>query len=184
MCKCNGWDFWETSLLPFYYPRRESRVTLGVRRGKVYASSRTNRFGRLLVLDAMIKNASASGLLKRIFFPKEGLITVLAAMALFGATSLTHAADASCQVWLVSTRGMPHCGVPDPTLEGISYWRWDEECRWSSADAEQFQAADDASVPTVVYIHGNRTDADYAVIGGWYVYRFIKAAAGVAPFAS
>ena len=50
------------------------------------------------------------------------------------------------------------------------------------ADAEAFQAADDATQPTVVFIHGNRTDADEAVWKAWYAYESIRAETNCQPF--
>ncbi len=106
---------------------------------------------------------------------------MLSALALCCA-SLARAADALPQVWLVSTRGAPHCGDLDTKLEDVCYWRMDEECQWSSADTEAFQATDDASVPTVVFIHGNRTDANEAITKAWYVYELIRVQTGDRPF--
>ena len=84
------------------------------------------------------------------------------------------AAETSQAVWLVSTRGAPHCGGLDESLDTLRYWRLTEDCDWTPADAKDFQAADDVAGPTVVFIAGNRTDADDAVVKGWYVYEAIQ----------
>jgi len=87
------------------------------------------------------------------------------------------AADPPQAVWLVSTRAAPHCGVLDDSLETLRYWRLTEDCDWSAVGAKDFRAADNAAVPTVVFIPGNRTDTDDAVVKGWYVYEAIRSQA-------
>ena len=57
----------------------------------------------------------------------------------------------------------------------LDYWRLDDRCQWVAADAKTFRASDDPAVPTVVSIHGNRTDADDAVEKGWNIYQSIRA---------
>ena len=82
--------------------------------------------------------------------------------------------ECASQVWLVSTRGAPHDGVPGQALPQLDYWRLDEQSEWSAADAAMFRASDDPAVPTVVFIHGNRSDADEAVEKGWCTYQSIR----------
>ena len=48
--------------------------------------------------------------------------------------------------------------------------------------AGNFPAGDDPATPTVVYIHGNRTDADEAAGNGCYVDRAIQCQAAGRPF--
>jgi esterase/lipase superfamily enzyme len=56
------------------------------------------------------------------------------------------------------------------------------DCGWSAADARDFHAGDDLPMPTVVFVHGNHTDADDAVTKGWYVYQTICSQAAGKPF--
>ena len=63
-------------------------------------------------------------------------------------------------------RRTPHCGDLGAAPPSLCYWRLDDDCQWSPADAAEFRATDDAAMPTVVFIHGNRTDADEAVDEG------------------
>ena len=107
---------------------------------------------------------------------------MLAAVAWLCLASHAHAADASDQVWLISTRNAPHCGDLDATPQDFHYCRLDEDGQWLPADAATFQAADDATRPTVVFIHGNRTDAEEAVCKAWYVYESIRAETACRPF--
>ncbi len=111
-----------------------------------------------------------------------GLHPFLLAALLLGAAVQARAADAPQQVWLISTRSAPHCGDLDSAPPNINYWRMDEACRWSPAEPEAFQTTDDDAVPTVVFIHGNRTDADEAVTKAWYVYNLIRAETAGRPF--
>ena len=92
------------------------------------------------------------------------------------------AADAPQQLWVVSTRNAPNCGDLDATLQSLRYCRMNDDCQWSSADAESFSATDDLAVPTVVFIHGNRTDADDAVWKACYTYGVIRAESAGRPF--
>jgi hypothetical protein len=106
------------------------------------------------------------------------LAPILVALLLAGAV---RAADAPRQVWLVSTRDPGHCTASDDAAEAIRYWRLNDDCGWSSANAEEFGGEAPAS-PTVVFIHGNQTDADEAVSKGLYAYEAICAETGGRPF--
>jgi hypothetical protein len=91
-------------------------------------------------------------------------------------------ADASPQVWIVSTRCEPHDDGLDPSPQCLRYSRLDDDCQWSPSDAETFHAGDDPAIPTVVFIHGNRTNAAQAVKKGWYVYEVLRSAGAYRPF--
>jgi hypothetical protein len=103
---------------------------------------------------------------------------LLVLVLLLGIASPLCAADNRPDVWLVSTRSAPHCGDLDAGLQCLSYWHMDDSCEWSASDAGAFQAADDVATPTVVFIHGNRSDAQDAVEEGWSVYQRIREATG------
>lgn len=110
-------------------------------------------------------------------------LALLAVLAiLFGAVAHAQTVDAASQVWLLSTREAPHCGDPEPTLSSLRYWRLDDDCQWSPAEAETFHTNQDETLPIVVFIHGNRTDADEAVEKGWFVYECIRAETAGRPF--
>jgi len=102
----------------------------------------------------------------------------LAVILLLGVGAGARADEAPPQVWLVSTRSAPHCGDLDGTLQTLQYWRLGDDRQWSAADAKAFRATDDAARPTVVFIHGNRTDADDAVDKAWCIYDSIRAQTG------
>jgi hypothetical protein len=72
------------------------------------------------------------------------------------------------EVWCVSTRGLgcPNCEQPQ-----LCVCQHDCEAgRWNTSSLENFLAADDATKPTVIWIHGNRLDANYVRSQGISVY--------------
>jgi hypothetical protein len=101
---------------------------------------------------------------------------------LLGGASAAHADDEPHPMWLISTRSAPRCGDLDAAPQELQYWRSDGRCRWIAADAQAFRTTDDTAVPTIVYIHGNRTDADEAVTKSRYTYEVIRAEAADRPF--
>jgi Alpha/beta hydrolase of unknown function (DUF900) len=107
-------------------------------------------------------------------------VALFSAILLAGAAAC--AADTSRQVWLVDTRDAAHCVCRNDAATAIRYWRMNDDCGWSSADAKDFHAGDELSTPTVVFVHGNRTDADDAVTKGSYVYQTICSEAADKPF--
>ena len=102
----------------------------------------------------------------------------LLVILLLGFWGRARADEAPPQVWLVSTRSAPHCGDLDGTLQTLQYWLLGGDRQWSAADAKAFRATDDAARPTVVFIHGNQTDADEAVEKAWCIYDSIRAQTG------
>lgn len=84
------------------------------------------------------------------------------------------AADAggSSEVWILSTRRLAggECGdggQPD-------YWRLDASGAWAPADEASLLAATPGPIPTVVFIHGNRWDADRATAEGLAFFEQLK----------
>ncbi len=100
-------------------------------------------------------------------------------LLLGGAASAT---DAPQQVWLLSTRCVSGCGGADDAVRQFCYWRLGDDCDAEPADAQDFRAADDPALPTVVFIHGNNTNAAEAVMKGCFVYESIRAEAGGKAF--
>jgi hypothetical protein len=105
---------------------------------------------------------------------------LIAAIVLLGA--IAEASAAAQQVWLISTREVTCSDNADEGPQAFSYWRLDGDCQWVAADARQFYASDDAAVPTVVFIHGDKTDGAQAVEKGWYVYESIREQVGDRAF--
>jgi len=87
----------------------------------------------------------------------------------------------SCSLWLISTRAAPHCGQLDDATQSLDYWRMDDDGCWSPSDAAAFHASHHPAAPTVVFLHGNRTDADEAIAKGCDVLGSIQSAADGRP---
>ncbi len=106
-----------------------------------------------------------------------------AVLPLLWAAPLPAAASAPCgQVWLLSTREAPLCGDLESGRAAIQYWQLAPDASWQPADAGAFHRSDDAAVPTTIFIHGNRTDAQTAVEHGWCIYQHMLQAAAGRPF--
>jgi hypothetical protein len=111
------------------------------------------------------------------------LITHTAVFALAAETSTTPAT--LTQVWLINTRSAPGCGDWEADLSKITYWRLDESTgcgQWQASDAAKFQASAVPGVPTIVLIHGNGTDEDWAVRHGNELYGLMRQQACGRPF--
>jgi len=118
---------------------------------------------------------------------------VVTAMAVFIAEKAMAADAPSQQVWLLSTRQAPRQGNLEAADEPIKYWRHsgnqqsgNQQCdfnqRWEPALAKDLIEQTDPAVPTVVFIHGNRSNLNDAVSGGWPVYRHLQRCAEGRPF--
>lgn len=102
--------------------------------------------------------------------------SLLANSPLAACAAETSAAPAT-EVWLISTRSAPGCGDLEAGLAQITYARLDESCgcgKWQASDAGAFQATAAPGLPTTVFIHGNGTDADWAVRHGKELYGLMK----------
>lgn len=92
-------------------------------------------------------------------------------------------ADAPCDdVWLINTRCLPHGDSLDTTLQGLDYQRRDPLQGWSPSDARTFRQQTSKSVPTIIFVHGNWTDACEAVEKADAAYAAIRAQVGDRPF--
>ena len=114
-------------------------------------------------------------LCRRVFRVVCGTAAILICSTLLG--SETPRGD----VWLVSTRAAAHCGAVTLVSQPISYWRLDEHCCWQEATLAAFDAANaDDPCPTFVFIHGDRADADDALVAAGPVRCALQA--GKRPF--
>lgn len=73
------------------------------------------------------------------------------------------------QFWVVSTRHLAcNAGVTETLPDfRVQYFA---QNRWHDGDAQMFLAHDDPARSTVIYVHGNRFDADQALASGWESY--------------
>jgi len=152
MCKCNGRVFWETSPLSFRLPHNP------------FLSYNFRETRQTLTVEA-----------KMTMQRRSRLIHLFLALAVAFSLGAAVRAEAPQDIWLVSTRDAAHCGRLDETLDTLGCWRLTDSCEWSPADAAD--CSGDCSTPTVVFVHGNRTDADDAVAKGWCVRDAIRSAA-------
>jgi hypothetical protein len=83
------------------------------------------------------------------------------------------------QLWLVSHRGLG-CNA-EQQVEHLKYWRYDREKRWVRSDLAELQDADDGTLITTIFAHGNRIDSCEAFTEGWRVYRTLARCAGERP---
>lgn len=101
------------------------------------------------------------------------------------AAETSSASAPATQVWLINTRSVPGCGDLEADLSKITYSRRDESCgcgQWQASDAAAFQASALPGVPTIVLIHGNGSDEDWAVRHGNELYGLMKQQACGRPF--
>jgi hypothetical protein len=132
--------------------------------------------------------------IERTAMPRHSIV-IVATIGLFAivteSSARAHAAEtsataaAAAQVWLVNTRCAPGCGDLEAGLSQIAYYRLDESSgcgQWQAADAAAFKAAAEPGMPTIVLVHGNDSDAEWAVRHGNEMYRLLKQQACGRPF--
>lgn len=82
------------------------------------------------------------------------------------------------EIWLVSSRSI---GCPACDDSGLRYQER-RDCTWVTSDRTRFDQSLQATMQTVVFVHGNRTDLNYAVRRGLQAYRsFISESPRIAP---
>jgi pimeloyl-ACP methyl ester carboxylesterase len=111
--------------------------------------------------------------------------SLIAQAAVFAAAEGAPGTAASAQVWEINTRSAGGCGNLEAELPRITYARLDESggcAQWRASDAGTFQATAERGAPTIVLIHGNGTDEDWAVRHGNEFYCLAKRQACGRPF--
>ena len=122
------------------------------------------------------------------------LLAALCGLSTTGWGATTSNADTPCvkgtsgvngaagQVWLISSRQAP-CNPPACGGEAaLCYFFLGPNNQWVPASLDAYLATDNAAVPTVIFVHGNRVDADRAVCDGWLVLNPLTALAQGRPF--
>ena len=69
------------------------------------------------------------------------------------------------EFWILNTRCLPKCSNLDAGFERISYKRWDPTCRRFVRETRESFLAQEATMPTMFYIHGNTLKHKPAVQG-------------------
>jgi len=82
------------------------------------------------------------------------------------------------EFWVINTRCSPKCNNLDAGFETLSYKRWDPECRrWVKEIRESF-LAQEASMPTMFFSHGNTLKHGPAMESAWEVYNRMRCCPG------
>ena len=73
-------------------------------------------------------------------------------------------------LWLVNTRCLPKCNNLDEGFERISIKHYDRKCcRWTDETLESF-LAQEASMPSLIFAHGNTLKHHGAMKQCWLIY--------------
>lgn len=129
--------------------------------------------------------------LLKIGHPHAGAI-VAACLLFIAVVTSGHAAETSAtparvceagvreqdQVFLLSTRNLA-CSDKNEELPSFAISRWEANL-WKATPHYDF-VANDPGLRTIIYVHGNRVDASFAIQGGMTVYRQLVACAGDEP---
>ncbi len=82
------------------------------------------------------------------------------------------------ELWLINTRCAPRCQNLDSGFDCISYKRYDRQCcRWVQESLESF-LAQEATMPTLFYSHGNSLNHKNAMKSCWMVYKKMRCCPG------
>jgi hypothetical protein len=84
------------------------------------------------------------------------------------------AEDAGQTVWMVSTRNAPHCGDLQDAADKLNF-RHKVDCSWIESSEDEFQKS--AAGLTVVFISGNRSDAEDTLAKGCFLHSILRCAA-------
>ena len=82
------------------------------------------------------------------------------------------------EVWLIRSPLVCCCEPPLESVDGLKFWRLAGCHQWRPADLAGLLATDNPRVPTIVVIHGNRTDMAEAICMTWDVYHHAASSAG------
>ncbi len=82
------------------------------------------------------------------------------------------------ELWLVNTRCAPRCSNLDAGFNCIRFKRWDRcRCCWVKESVESF-IAQEASMPTLFYSHGNSLNHKNAMKSCWLIYEKMRCCPG------
>ena len=85
----------------------------------------------------------------------------------------------SCpELWVINTRCAPRCRNLDAGFERITYKRWDPSCRRFVRESRETFLANEASMPSLFYIHGNSLEHDTAMKACWWFYQKMRCCEG------
>lgn len=82
------------------------------------------------------------------------------------------------EFWIINTRCVNKCNNLDSGYERISYKRWDPTCRRFIRESRESFLAQEATMPTMFYIHGNTLKHKPALEACWKVYHKLRCCPG------
>ncbi len=82
------------------------------------------------------------------------------------------------EMWVINTRCVAKCNNLDAGFEQISYKRYDKACGRFVTESRESFLADEATMPTLFYIHGNTLKHKGAMKGFWQVYEKMRCCPG------
>ncbi|MCH2115826.1 MAG: hypothetical protein MK171_13070 [Pirellulales bacterium] len=82
------------------------------------------------------------------------------------------------EMWLINTRCAPLCKNLDKGFEGIAYQRYDRCCGRFVKESRESFLAQEASMPTLFYVHGNSLNHKNAMKGFWQIYERMRCCSG------
>jgi hypothetical protein len=109
------------------------------------------------------------------------IAAIIGIAAFFSGFGEAGAADAPQPRWLLSTRAAPQYGDLSDGASHFRCWRL-EEGKWAPQETPQCCPTDASAGPTIVFVHGNRTDADEAVAQGLAMHQAIRQQVSERPF--
>lgn len=102
----------------------------------------------------------------------------LAGMPLRGGGPAAPGRAADSQLWLVSTRLLPHGPVHSSRRALPEISRYERPTAWRPASFDDLNASSDRNLPTVILVHGNDTDDATARSKGLALYQSLAQEAG------
>lgn len=82
------------------------------------------------------------------------------------------------EFWVINTRCAPRCSNPERGFQKIRFQRYDTHChRFVTESLESFLATE-ATMPTLIYAHGNYLDHPRAMKSFWQVYHKLRSCPG------
>ena len=117
----------------------------------------------------------------RIILERTAVLVAVLCIASSAALAVDCSNNVPGETWLINTRSAPLCSGLENGLSGIQCWELTGD-RWELADFDTFDKQSDPSMPTIVFVHGNRTTSNDAVKDGSQLRNRLRCLANKRPF--
>ena len=117
----------------------------------------------------------------RIVLERTAVLVAALCIASSAALAADYGNNVPGETWLINTRSTSLCGGLENGLSGIQCWKLTGD-RWEPADFDTFDKQSDPSIPTIVFVHGNRTTSNNAVRDGSQLRNRLRRLANERPF--